>query len=91
MTTTATKTETKTPTTKKPAAGDTEHGHPRPQGHIAGVPYDLRRPTVQKFKARWWNKDHKGFFTPKTYGAGWDFNLYWAAHPRQFVKGRRAA
>lgn len=44
-------------------------------GKFLGVPYDWRRPTVARFKSRWWNADDRRIFTPKTYGAGWDINL----------------
>jgi hypothetical protein len=77
--------------TTKTAADKIDQTRPMPQGYFAGVPYDLRRPTVQKLKARWWNKDNAHFFTPKTYGAGWDFNLYWAVHPRAFAKERQSS
>jgi hypothetical protein len=60
-----------------------------PQGHIAGVPYDVRRPSLDKTKARWWNESDPHLFTPKVFGAGWDLNLYWATHPAGYVKGRR--
>jgi Family of unknown function (DUF5808) len=53
-----------------------------PQGHIAGAPYDLRRPNLAKGKARLWNPGDPRFFTPKIFGAGWDINFYWLFHPR---------
>jgi len=28
---------------------------PDPQGRMAGLPYDFRRPTVSRFRARVWN------------------------------------
>ncbi len=65
-------------------------GPPPPQGHVGGVPYDLRRPTLAKNKARYWNPDDPHFFTPKVFGAGWDVNFYWMIHPRRYVKERRA-
>jgi hypothetical protein len=46
-----------------------------------GAPYDFRRPTVARFKARWWNPDDRRLFTPKVYGWGWVINLYRVAHP----------
>jgi hypothetical protein len=56
-------------------------GAPDPQGHFAGVPYDFRRPTVQRLKSRWWNPDDPRLFTPKTFGWGYDVNLYRLVHP----------
>lgn len=44
-------------------------------GKFLGVPYDLRKPTVERFKSRWWNPDDPRIFTPKVYGWGWDVNL----------------
>jgi len=66
-------------------------GPPPPQGHIAGVPYDLRRPTLAKGKARFWNPDDPHFFTPKVFGAGWDINFYWLCHLVRYMKGRRTS
>ena len=44
-------------------------------GTFLGVPYDWRRPTVARVKARWWNPSEPRLFTPKVYGWGWDVNL----------------
>lgn len=57
-----------------------ENKIPAPQGKFAGMPYDWRRPTLAKLKARWWNPDEPRFFTPKTFGWGFDFNLYRLFH-----------
>jgi hypothetical protein len=51
-----------------------ETSEPR-TGKILGVPYDLRRPTVARFKERWWNPDEPRLFVPKVFGLGWDVNL----------------
>jgi hypothetical protein len=61
-----------------------------PQGHIAGVPYDIRRPSVAKFKSRLWNPTDRHFFTPKVVGAGWDINFYWLFHLMRYFKGGQA-
>ena len=63
---------------------------PPPQGFVAGVPYDLRRPSVARAKSRLWNRNDPHFFTPKSIGAGWDINFYWLSHPVRYTKGRRA-
>lgn len=60
---------------------------PEPQGRFAGMPYDLRRPTVARARARMWNRDDRRLFTPKTFGWGYDLNLYWIAHPREYLRG----
>jgi hypothetical protein len=44
-------------------------------GKFLGVPYEWRRPTIARFKSRWWNPDDPQLFTPKTYGWGYDINL----------------
>jgi hypothetical protein len=44
-------------------------------GTFLRVPYDWRRPTVARFKARWWNPGDPRLFTPKSYGWGYDINL----------------
>jgi hypothetical protein len=54
-----------------------------------GIPFDWRRPTLARFKSRWWNPTDNRLFTPKVYGAGWDINLYWFCHPLRFIQRRR--
>lgn len=61
---------------------------PDPQGRILGMPYDLRKPTAARLKSRWWNPADERIFTPKTFGAGWDINLYWLAHPAKYLRHR---
>ncbi|MFB7721104.1 MULTISPECIES: hypothetical protein [unclassified Nocardia] len=60
----------------------TDKTPPEPQGTFLGMPYDWRRPTWERAKARWWNPDEPRFLTPKTYGWGYDFNLYRVFHRR---------
>src|ERR1700690_3373101 len=72
---------------RKHSANDAEP----PQGYLAKVPYDLRRPTAAKAKSRLWNPDDPRFFTPKGFGAGWDINFYWLIHPLRYLRGRRSA
>lgn len=62
---------------------------PEPQGHLAGIPYDLRPPTIARARARLWNRDDPRLLTPKTFGWGYDVNFYWLAHPGAFMKARR--
>lgn len=77
-----------TPGSSPPAAEETD-GVPESQGQVAGVPYDLRRPTVARTAARWWNPSDPRMFTPKAFGAGWDLNLYWLVHPVSYARARR--
>lgn len=45
-------------------------------GRLAGVvPYDFRRPTRRRVKARWWNPDDPRILTPRAFGVGWDVNV----------------
>jgi uncharacterized protein DUF5808 len=45
-------------------------------GTFLGVPYDWRRPRWARVRARWWNPKDRRILTPKSYGWGYDFNLY---------------
>jgi hypothetical protein len=49
---------------------------PEKTGKFLGVPYDWRRPTLARVKQRFWNPNDRRIFTPKSYGWGWDLNLY---------------
>ena len=44
-------------------------------GKFLGAPFDWRRPTVARFKSRWWNPRDPRFFTPKSWGWGFSINL----------------
>lgn len=44
-------------------------------GKFLGIPYDWRRPTVERYKSRWWNPDDTRIFTPRAFGWGYDVNL----------------
>ncbi|MEV7039618.1 DUF5808 domain-containing protein [Amycolatopsis sp. NPDC051061] len=57
-----------------------------PQGHAAGVPYDWRRPSAKRFRARVWNPADRRFWTPKSFGWGYDLNFYWVAHPLRYFR-----
>ena len=56
---------------------------PDPQGTVIGVPYDWRRPTAARLRARWWNPADPRLFTPKSFGWGFDLNLYRLVHWRR--------
>ena len=64
---------------------------PEPQGYFWRLPYDWRRPTWARFRARWWNRNDPRLVTPRSFGWGHAMNFYWVFHPRQFVRDRRAA
>lgn len=63
---------------------------PRPQGTYAGLPYDWRRPSLARARARLWNPDDPRVLTPKSYGWGWTLNFYWLAHPGRLIRARRS-
>ncbi|MCO4761710.1 MAG: hypothetical protein KC502_09415 [Myxococcales bacterium] len=59
--------------------GDKKSG--KRHGKLLGIPYDWRRPTLQRLKRRWWNPEGP-MLTPKLWGWGWDLNL---RHPGSWV------
>jgi len=56
-----------------PVAGDASPGH---TGRYLGLPYDWRRPTLERIKARVWNPDDARMLTPKAFGWGYDLNAH---------------
>jgi hypothetical protein len=51
-------------------------------GSIGGViPYDFRRPTLERIRATYWNKDNSQILVPQAFGVGWTINLYPLLHP----------
>ncbi|WP_232548782.1 DUF1648 domain-containing protein [Propioniciclava soli] len=56
-----------------------EEGDDRPGTHpgvgtFAGIPYDVRPPTVDRLKRAWWNPASDRLWSPRVFGAGWDLN-----------------
>lgn len=45
------------------------------QGRVAGVPYDFRRPSVDRFRQAYWNPNDPRVFTDKVIGVGWAVNF----------------
>jgi hypothetical protein len=54
---------------RKPKAERTWHGR------VAGVPYDLRPPTVERLRARVWAPENPALLVPHVFGVGWTVNL----------------
>lgn len=54
----------------KPADERTWHGR------FFGIPYDYRRPSLERVKQSWWNPDDERILTPRSIGMGWDINLF---------------
>jgi hypothetical protein len=55
---------------RKPADQRTWHGE------VAGVvPYDLRPPTLDRFRRSWWDPESARLLPPQVFGLGWSINL----------------
>ena len=52
-------------------------------GRFLGMPYDWRRPTVQRLKQRMWNPDDPRLLTPRAFGWGYDLNVHRLLHRRR--------
>ena len=48
----------------------------RSTGTFLGLPYDWRRPTWSRVRARVWNPLDPRLLTPKSFGWGYDLNFY---------------
>lgn len=44
-------------------------------GKVLGMPYDWRRPTIDRVKSRVWNPAERRLFVPRAFGIGWDINV----------------
>jgi hypothetical protein len=45
-------------------------------GEVAGiVPYDFRKPTMERARSRWWNPQDERLFVPQVFGVGWTVNV----------------
>ena len=44
-------------------------------GRFLGMPYDFRRPTVERFRRTAWNPKDRRVFVGKAYGWGYDVNF----------------
>jgi Family of unknown function (DUF5808) len=62
---------------------------PEPQGRAVGLPYDFRRLTASRVRARAWNPRDPRVFTPKAFGWGLGVNWYWLVHPVRLIRARR--
>jgi hypothetical protein len=54
---------------RRPRAQRTWHGA------IGFVPYDFRKPTWERARARLWSPDEPQLLTPRIFGVGWTPNL----------------
>lgn len=46
------------------------------EGTWLGVPYDLRPPTLDRLRQRFWNRDDPRLLTPHLFGWGYSINVY---------------
>jgi hypothetical protein len=53
------------------------------------MPYDWRKPTGARARARLWNPDDPRLWPPKAFGWGYSLNLYWVRHPLRYLAKRR--
>ena len=47
-----------------------------PQGRFLGVPYDWRRPTLERMRGRLWDPTDDRVLQPTAFGWGWTFNVH---------------
>ena len=50
-------------------------------GTLYGIPYDFRRPTTERLRQTFWNKDTARVLVPQAFGIGWSINFYPLVHP----------
>ncbi len=48
----------------------------KPEGSFLHIPYDWRRPTLQRIKDRLWNPADPRILVPKVFGWGWTVNFH---------------
>ena len=70
---------------RKPAEDRTWHGDV-----LNFVPYDFRRPTMERFKEVTWNPEGP-LFTPRVFGVGWGVNVGAGVAKLKAARGRAAA
>jgi hypothetical protein len=55
----------------------------RRQGRFAGLPYDWRRPALDRVRKSVWNPDEPRVLVPKAFG--WGYNINFAALVRRLT------
>ncbi len=45
------------------------------RGRVGPVPYDFRRPTLERLRREWWQPDSAELITPRAFGLGWGLNI----------------
>ena len=59
------------------------------QGTVAGVPYDVRRLTLDRLRLAYWDPDNDALFTPHAFGAGYSLNFARLLRPVRHLLSRR--
>ena len=54
------------------------------RGRFLGLPYDWRRPSLERAKRAAWNPDERRVWVPKSYG--WGYAINFAALVRPFQR-----
>ena len=50
-------------------------------GTLFGIPYDFRRPTIERLRETFWNKETARLLVPQFFGMGWSINFYPLINP----------
>ena len=50
-------------------------------GTLFGIPYNFRRPTIERLRETFWNKDTVRVLVPQFFGMGWSINFYPLINP----------
>ncbi len=50
-------------------------------GTLFNIPYDFRRPTIERLREAFWNKDTARVLVPPAFGMGWTINFYPLINP----------
>ena len=46
------------------------------RGDVLGIPYDFRKPSLERWRRSMWNPQDDRLFVPRSFGVGWDVNLH---------------
>jgi hypothetical protein len=65
---------------RKPPEERTGHGR------VFGIPYDFRRPTLDKVRRAFWDPENPALFTPHAFGVGYSVNLATLMPPQRDLR-----
>ena len=52
-------------------------------GTLYDIPYDFRRPTIERLREAFWNKQTARVLVPQAFGMGWSINFYPLINPSE--------